>query len=154
MTSLNNIVIPDSWDDEDKLPETVTVRANKKKISKWTKKYPELIKCCPNLLVVFKGLSEENVAILLEEYLETVTLWKPTVSSVGKCEVDNRHRDKANYKGIYEVWNERIAHLGLKENSSYLDRINVQNILEKYTNKKIEKPKYELDRWRYVCNIP
>lgn len=128
------IIVPDSWE------ETLI----KKPVSKWAKQYPELADHCPALRVVLKGLNEEQTINTLENYLEAVTLWKPKVAFVGKREVDNRQKDKASYQILYDRWIEMIQCVGLKENSPILERQQIQFILEKYTNKKIEKTKYVL----------
>ena len=144
-------IVPESWEEaqgeeEQGEEEQVIVSAPiKKSISKWTKKYPELAEHCSALRIVLKGLNEEQTINTLENYLEAVTLWKPKVSFVGKREVDNRQKDKMNYQILYDRWVELINCVGLKENSTILERQNIQLILEKYTNKKIEKTKYVLD---------
>ena len=58
-----------------------------------------------------------------------------------------------NYQILYDRWISLISGLGLKENSTILERQKIQTILEKYTNKKIEKTKYILDPQKNSYNI-
>ena len=144
--------IPDSWE-EDEIVLLEPIKPPTKKKSKWARIYPELAENCPDLHGVLKNLNEEQTVNTLDNYLEAVALWKPKVAFVGKREVDNRSKDKMNYQILYDRWINLISCLGLKENSTILERQKIQTILEKYTNKKIEKTKYILDPQKNSYNI-
>lgn len=149
---LNASVVPDSWDDETEvIPQAIIT---KKPVSKWVKSHPDLVKHFPLLCPKLKKLSEEDMKKYLEVNLEAVTLWKPKKADVGIREVSNKKKDDENYKILFDQWVKVIHEVGLKENSSVLERETVKSILEKYVNTKFQREKYVVDKWRNVCNIP
>lgn len=149
-----NTIVPESWEEEQGYKEDINVSVPIKtsaKMNKWVKKYPELAQHCPTLPIILKSLNEQQAVNILKDYLEAVSLWKPKVAVVVKRNDPNK--DNKNYQLLYNRWIELIACVGLKENSTILERQYIQTILEKCTNKKIEKTKYVLNT-RNVYNIP
>jgi hypothetical protein len=81
-----------------------------------------------------------NNETIIANHLEAVSLWKPNKTVV--ISVVSKEREKIKYKRVYDAWLKKIDRVGLKENSTILEREHVQTILEKYSNKKYEHTKY------------
>lgn len=150
MTTVMNtpaaIIVPDNWDDVDDTPVIPPVHIdNIKKQNKWVAKYPELAKHFPLLLQHMKHASKTdtlyvNNETIIRDHLEAVSLWKPNKSFV--LSFVSKQEEKTKYKRICDAWSKKIDHVGLKENSSILERELVQTILEKCCNTKYEHTKY------------
>jgi len=81
-----------------------------------------------------------NNETIIANHLEAVSLWKPNKTVV--ISVVSKEREKIKYKRVYDAWLTKIDRVGLKENSTILEREHIQIILEKYSNKKYEHTKY------------
>jgi hypothetical protein len=137
-----SITIPDNWDDT---PIQVNTEIPPSIPEKKRVKYPEIAEHCPLLLQHMKHASKTdplyvNNETIIANHLEAVSLWKPNKTVV--ISVVSKEREKIKYKRVYDAWLTKIDRVGLKENSTILEREHIQIILEKYSNKKYEHTKY------------
>lgn len=137
-----SITIPDNWDD---IPIQVEIDISPSIPAKKRVKYPEIAEQCPLLLQHMKHASKidplyVNAETIITDHLEAVSLWKPNKSFV--LSFVTKQEEKIKYKRIHDAWLKKIDRVGLKENSTILEREHIQTILEKYSNKKYEHTKY------------
>jgi hypothetical protein len=136
---MNQVEIPENWDEE-------VIEVSKPKKNKWIERYPEMAERCPALLNYMKKTTKTDKMIkpseIICDHLEAVSLWKPVKSSVGIKEIENKERDNREYKLLYEQWLSLIERVGLKENSSIIERTKVEKTLSVYCHRTFKRDKF------------